>query len=221
MRATKTRHGFGAAVASFVAYDVLTSASAQEMDSTRFSAYLAGPTHAALVDRAVAKLPPEIFVRCPALESPSSKVKVLAPVSFGSDGLPASGQWLLRLPVKGCGADTSINLLFLAPGQRDKIDVVALVPGTTNASPLLQHDTMRYAFIGFGSRVKDCSSALVVDTRFERFGLAGPPTAEADQPWRETWTVKGCGRTVDVPIEFVPDATGTQIILLTEDISER
>jgi hypothetical protein len=63
---------------------------------------------------------------------------------------------------------------------------------------------------------KDCKSFVVKNTKFEGFGHAKAPIADpgpgkSPAPWWETWTMIGCDRTVDVPIEYAPDATGTQI----------
>ncbi|MDI4666965.1 hypothetical protein K9U40_21965 [Xanthobacter autotrophicus] len=42
-----------------------------------------------------------------------------------------------------------------------------------------------------------------------------------DTPWWETWTVKACGRAFLVPLDFLPDATGTTITQRPSDIVER
>jgi hypothetical protein len=63
----------------------------------------------------------------------------------------------------------------------------------------------------------DCEDIEIADTKFEGFGRSKSPDPhtggrEDKQLWRETWTFTGCGHRTDVPMQFVPDATGTQII---------
>lgn len=72
---------------------------------------------------------------------------------------------------------------------------------------------------------KGCKSFDVTDTKFEGFRLskAAAPDPGPDnhfRPWRETWTLIGCGVTIDIPIDFVPDAKGTQVIRAA-DVVER
>jgi formylglycine-generating enzyme required for sulfatase activity len=63
---------------------------------------------------------------------------------------------------------------------------------------------------------KDCKHFDVKNTRFEGFGWSNPPSPDPGpdnplRPWWETWIAVGCGHTLEVPINFVPDATGTTI----------
>jgi hypothetical protein len=72
---------------------------------------------------------------------------------------------------------------------------------------------------------KGCKSFDVTDTKFEGFGLSKPPAPDPGpdihfRPWWETWTLIGCGITIDIPVEFVPDAKGTQVIR-AGDVVER
>jgi hypothetical protein len=79
----------------------------------------------------------------------------------------------------------------------------------------LQKDAITYAHVGAASVVKDCKKFDVTNTKFERFGLASPPTPDPEQHfrrWWETWTLNGCGRSVDVPLDFDPSEKGTRIV---------
>jgi hypothetical protein len=49
--------------------------------------------------------------------------------------------------------------------------------------------------------------------RFKRRREADPGPDKRLRPWWETWTLVGCGRTIDVPMDFIPrDTGGAQII---------
>jgi hypothetical protein len=210
---------------ALVALCISGEAQAQMVDRAQFQKYLASEFHNQLVNKALAVLPPEIFKKCPALESPDTSVSPVRQIAFGADGIPNAGDWWEHFPVKGCGNDTTLNLNF-SIGADGKIQTTIGLPGTTHANLVLQHDAVFYANVGPRLRVKDCKQFLVTDTRFEGFGLKNPatpdPGAEAKfRPWWETWTVTGCGHRFDVPLNFSPDATGTGISQKNETITER
>jgi hypothetical protein len=132
------------------------------------------------------------------------------------DGFPNSGLWKQTFPVSGCGNDTILNFYFSA-GSDEKINTIVGMPGTTRADTLLQRDAFTYANIGATTTARSCRIFVVKNTQFDAFGLRNPPLPDPGpeqrlRPWRETWTLTGCGRTFDVPLDFVPDQTGTQII---------
>ena len=134
---------------------------------------------------------------------------------FGPDGLPVSGAWSQHFPISGCGNDTTINVTFnvLADG---KIDTVVGVPGDSHADATLQKDAFKFVSIAVRARPVDCARLSVQTTKFEGGDLRYPPkmtfgSVHPSPPWWETWTVVGCGRRWDVPVDFIPDATGTQV----------
>lgn len=169
-----------------------------------------------LLNRALATIPESVFKRCPTFVSAGSQVTILKPISFGSEGFPVSGSWVQRFPVSGCGNDT-VWTFFFSAGADKKITTVIGVPGATHANLTLQRDAFKYASIGAGLAAKDCKTFVVKNTKFESYGLQTPATPDPGpgqrlRPWWETWTMVGCGKTIDVPIDFVPDEKGAQII---------
>jgi hypothetical protein len=164
-------------------------------------------------------LPPsrQTSLKSPTLVSNGSKVTILKPVSFGPDGFQNAGSWMQSFPVSGCGNDTTLHIYFSA-GADEKINTVIAIPGGTRADLTLQRDAYKYANIGAHLRAKDCNAFNVKNTRFEGFGVSNPPTPDPGpdkplRPWWETWTMVGCGRTIDLPMDFIPrDTGGTQII---------
>jgi len=188
----------------------------QSADDARLQAFTQSPFYQSLVNRALAALPETVFKRCPTLVSNGSQVTVLRSASFAPDGYPLSGVWKQVFPVSGCGNDTILNFYFSARAD-EKVDVLIGDPGTTHADLTLQRDALPIAITGAGLVVKGCKDFTVTNTRFEAFGVRNPPIpdpgpAQPLRPWRETWTLVGCGRKADVPMGFVPDATGTRII---------
>ncbi len=189
---------------------------AQTNDLVQFQKFVASSFYNDLVNRAIAALPKAVFQRCPSLVSNGSKVAVLKPISFGKDGFPNNGEWKQSFPISGCGNDTTLNFYFSA-NAKEKIDTIVGLPGTTHTDTILGRDAVSYANLGANLVVKDCRAFDVKNTRFEAYGTAKPPMPDPGpghphRPWWETWTLTGCGRTVDVPIDFVPDETGTRII---------
>jgi hypothetical protein len=169
-----------------------------------------------LVNQAIAALPPTVLRKCPTLASNGSQVTVLMPVSFAAGGKPDAGLWRHSFRVSGCGNDTTLNLYFSVV-EDEKIITIFGVPGTTHVGPTLQRDTMQYANAGAMAVAPDCRNFDVANTRFEGYGVPNPPIPDPgptshSRPWWETWTMAGCDRTIDVPLDFVPDSTGTQII---------
>jgi hypothetical protein len=189
---------------------------AQAIDGNQMQAFISSDFYKELLTRALAGLPQAVFPRCPTLVSGAAKVTVLKPISFAGDGSPNAGLWRQRISVKGCGNDTVLNFYFSA-GADKKINTVIGIPGMTLADLTLQRDAVLFANTGAMSVAKGCKSFEVTNTRFEGFGLTKPPTPDPGsenhfRPWWETWTMVGCGHTIDVPIDFIPDQKGTQIL---------
>jgi hypothetical protein len=191
-------------------------AEAESVDQAGLDAFMQSQLLHDLVHDALQHVPPAVFQTCPGLVSNETTLTVLKPISFDGDGGPKSGAWIVRIPVNGCGNDTTLNIHFSAQAGK-KINYTVALPGDTRADIPLQRDALMYASAGAMRLTKDCEDVEITDTKFEGFGLSESPDPhtrgrEDKQPWRETWTVTGCGHIVDVPMQFVPDATGTQII---------
>lgn len=203
------------------------------VDRMLFQKYLASGAHKDLVKSALDALPPEVFHRCEAFKPSEPDLVEQKPISFSKDGLPTAGAWRESLPVKGCGNDTILNFNFVVADD-GTIKVLADLPGATHADRILQHDAVPYATTGASVHAKGCPQFIITNTHFDAF-IVKPASTDApaqkakpelprtpqSRPWRETWTVAGCGRKFDVPINFVPDATGTLITQKSEEIVER
>jgi hypothetical protein len=196
-------------IAPFVAH-------AQTVDRDQFQMFLSTKFNKDLIARALSGVPPEVFHTCPALAPIRSKVDVEKSIVFGGDGVPIAGAWWERLPVRGCGNDTVLNIHFHAHGD-GTVDTLFALPGSTRADPTLQRNAAQYALMGAGARAPDCRQFYVKNTLFGGNGLKQPPDHDPGKDarlraWWETWTVTGCGRSYDVLMEFMPDANGTRIV---------
>lgn len=192
------------------------AAQAQANEGAALQAFTTTKFYNRLITRAFSSLPPEVFHRCPALVSRGSQVTVVLPVTFAPDGVPNGGVWKQQFPVSGCGNDTTLNFYFQAAPER-KISTVLAAPGDTHASLILQRDARRYAGAAVIATRKGCTALILTTTQFQGYGLVSPPARDPGnghqlRPWRETWTMVGCGHTYNVPLDFMPVASGTQVI---------
>ena len=179
-------------------------------DPKKFQSYLYSDAYRAALAAAWKKVPPVSLPACGSLTDGNVSVTLQQDVAFDAKGLPKSGAWWGHYPVSGCGAERIINILFRA--EPSGVRFLVTLPGRTRANVVLQRDGLTYAFVGAGTKVRDCKDMEVADTAFDGFGLSsGDKKAPETGPWRETWTVAACGRMLAVPLEFIPDATGTTI----------
>ena len=125
------------------------------------------------------------------------------------NGAPASGAWKEQHAVAGCGSTKVLNF-YAAPGLDGSPAFTAGMIGTTMADINLQRTAVQYAFLA-ATQKNVCANYEAVDTHLDQ-GPGGPDTK---QVWYETWAVRGCGHTYDVPLLFTREGANTS---LTADI---
>jgi len=187
--------------------------SAQQIDGEKFQKYLSSPAHQALVGKTYASVPKTIFEPCTNIVSKGSNSTLLSAITFGADGNPTTGTWRQQFPIEACGEKIVLNFYFIAADG--KINGIVGAPGDTRGTLVLQRDTVMYAQMGALRKIPDCKTLNIKNTRFESFGTPDAPDPGPNakfRPWWETWTMTGCGQSVEVPIIYQPDATGTTII---------
>jgi len=133
---------------------------------------------------------------------------------FDAAGNLLSGLIKEQFAASGCGKHRLENIFT---GVKDgRIFVVAKIPGTTHADPLLVHDTLMEAYQAAAMRIGSCQKVRFVDTSFEAFEGEPNPRAKSQmnggRPWREIWTLDICGSPTQVIIHYIPDETGTTIV---------
>ena len=120
----------------------------------------------------------------------------------GADGNLVNATWVEIVPGTACGQARRFSVLVYI--RAGKAKVISLLPGDSIASPQLQHDArlpLSGAVAGIVLKGQNCQ-VDVLDTH-----LTGAPPAPK-QPWNEIWTVSACGKHLNVPMQFVPDAVG-------------
>ncbi|WP_044564426.1 hypothetical protein [Azospirillum sp. B4] len=151
---------------------------------------------------------------CPGAQATASTdVAVFQPLVFDAAGQLLTGIWRQRVTLAGCGVTRTLNVLgWRQAGQA--ISMGALLPGDTHADVLLQRDAIplvdQLLKVTPGATEEGCAREYVADTRFVDREAAPAPGGKSP-PWREVWTLHTCTRKIEVPIRFIPDATGTTI----------
>lgn len=137
---------------------------------------------------------------------------VISPIDFPENKQnPTKGIWIMRYSLSRCSNTKIYNALFFANPEGNPPKYQSYFPGSTQASPLLVKDTMLAAIThaSLRSGLNDCKNIDVLDMRVS--DMTQNP-AEGDKSpkgsWNESWTFSACGRQVEVPITFTPDANG-------------
>jgi hypothetical protein len=132
---------------------------------------------------------------------------------FDSTGNVVEGAWKQVVNEQGCGATRVLNVFVYAQGPSN-ISVVPLLPGSTRADPILQKDAVQFVVQAAatvpGGHDPNCQNEYIADTEFveqDNVTLEGAKGAA----WRESWTFVSCARAMQIPVHFIPDASGTSI----------
>jgi hypothetical protein len=150
---------------------------------------------------------------CATPQLKNMNVRVVQAPVFDVAGNPTRGVWMMVGQFEGCGQIRVMNLRY-GFGPEGKLVRSPMLPGTTHADPLLQNDALFHARVAMiGLAPKDCKEITVIDTKFLRYGDESPKARPGFEThvWYEEWRVRECGVVGTVPINFIPDATGTTI----------
>ncbi len=142
-------------------------------------------------------------------------VSSYGPLNIDEAGHVTGGLLTERSRVTGCG-NTLITNILTGFKSGNNISVFGM-PGTTKADPTLARDTVMYVFSAATLKIRDCKQVKIINTEFVEFfgepNLKAKFQANQGRPWREIWTIDVCGKErVPVPVEYVPDETGTTIV---------
>ena len=158
--------------------------------------------------------------KCAEMKPIAWQITYAEPIQFDSGGGAIAGAWKESITVEGCGNNKTFNIAS-SIGADKKTNMIGMFPGTSRADPQLEVDGLFHArFIALHFLPKGCTQINVVDTAF--IAEEGKPAAATlpgrdPQPWREEWTFKGCDATAFVTIHFAPDATGTGILVYSNE----
>jgi hypothetical protein len=190
-------------IAAFIAASS-AAVSAEPQPSPALQALVQSSGYQGNIARLFSQLPPSVFQRCATLLSTGSRVTIIKPVSFAQDGYPISGLWKQSFPVSGCGNDTIINFYFEGQSSEKVLSIIG-IPGETHADLTLQRDGLKFATISVQAIVRDCNQINARDSKYA--GLV----IKSGKAWQEIWSFSACNHTIQVPMIFVPDATGTTV----------
>jgi hypothetical protein len=141
------------------------------------------------------------------------KLAIYRQPAFDSTGKVVAGAWKQLVDEQGCGARRLLNVVVIAQSSGGYA-VLPLLPGTTHADPVLQRDALRFvvqaAATAPGAPTADCPRPYVADTEF--LGQDATAAAGTKEPaWSERWTYVACTKRLEIPVRFLPDATGTTV----------
>jgi len=121
-------------------------------------------------------------------------------VELDKDGYPYRATWAEQAPGTACGEPRRFRAMILV--REGKLETERMLPGDSDTSAQLEadvRDPLLTAAVGFARDIKPSCAVDVLDTHL----LSAPP-----HPWQEVWLVNICGHRLNVPITFIPDATG-------------
>ena len=132
---------------------------------------------------------------CPANPQIALAEVIAFPVKQGA------ASWIERY-LLGCTPRTMRNFLLILEGEQPR--VIELLPGNTNADPLLQRDALEGASAFAGALTpQGCDKRIVTETRLVS-------KIERGAPWQERWFYDLCGAKAEVEMTFTPSpASGT------------
>lgn len=136
---------------------------------------------------------------------------IYAPPLFAEGVHPVNGLWLDRIQMDVCGKTAYENILV--QGQPGTTPKAALkMPGQTSANPPMQDLVLKDIVDALATKkCTDLAQIIPVDS------VAGKETKKrkVDQrgvlvegAWKETWTVRACGKTVSATVDFTTDGKG-------------
>lgn len=129
-----------------------------------------------------------------------------------SDGIhPVNGLWLDRIQMDVCGKTTYENILV--QGQPGTTPKAALkMPGQTSANPPMQDLVLKDIVAALATKkCTDIGQIIPFDS------VPGKETKprKVDQrgvlvegAWKETWSLRACGKTVTATVDFTTDGKG-------------
>ena len=137
---------------------------------------------------------------------------VFVPPAF-ADGLhPIQGVWLDRAVMQRCGIEVFQNVLFQARAADKPPAAALLLPGATATIPPKQAEVMKDVLDGLAK--KNCSDqSQIIPVNTKRDKEIKPLKIDekgkvVEGAWKETWTLKACGKTVNATVDLTADGKG-------------
>jgi hypothetical protein len=137
---------------------------------------------------------------------------VYGPPLFEAGPHPVAGLWVDRIRMDRCGTTSFQNVLLQAQKDGTPPRAALLMPGSTMTNPPMQKLIMTDVLAGLEKKCPDQAKIIPVLTKMEKESTPlkvdekGMITQGA---WKETWTFKACGKTVNATIELSANGKGT------------
>ncbi|MCR6631234.1 MAG: hypothetical protein NVV74_14955 [Magnetospirillum sp.] len=125
---------------------------------------------------------------------------------------PVSGLWVDRIKMNRCGATTFQNVLIQAQKDGQPPRMALMMPGSTQSNPPMQNLVMKDVLEGLAkNKCTDQTQIVPVDTKRDK--ETKPLKLDnkgmiVEGAWKETWTFKACGKTVNATVDFTSDGKG-------------
>ncbi len=164
--------------------------------------------------------------RIDACERPPEGIKrfrtlPLEPIQYGPDSV-VKGLWIEQLAVKQCGGEHRVNILVgYDATQEEALKMMPLLPGSTDADPRLQKDSLPVIFANLSTRqgLENCENIAVTDTKMARqLSAADVEELPGNGPfkfgWEEVWSFHACGKDYSQTVQFIQreGVPGTDIV---------
>lgn len=141
-----------------------------------------------------------------------ASLTIYAPPMFEAGLHPVAGLWLDRIKMNRCGATTFQNVLIQAQKDGQPPRAALMLPGTTMANPPMQNVIMKDVVEQLGKKnCADVTKIVPVDTKRDK---ESKPIKLNDKgmivegAWKEIWTFKACGKTVNATVDISADGKG-------------
>lgn len=142
-----------------------------------------------------------------------ASLTIYAPPLFEAGPHPVSGLWLDRIKMNRCGTNTFQNVLIQAQKDGQPPRAALMLPGTTMANPPMQGVVMKDVIEQLGKKnCTDTTKIVPIDTKRDK--ETKPMKLDekgmiVEGAWKETWTFKACGKTVNATVDMSADGKGS------------
>lgn len=189
-------------------------AQAQPQDpAQRFQAYVTNDGYKAMIG--------QLAVMGDTISAPDCKehkpqerasLTIYAPPLFENGLHPVGGLWVDRIKMNRCGTNTFQNILIQAQKGGQPPRAALMMPGATMTNPPMQGLVTKDILEALAKKqCTDQSKIIPVDTKRDK---ETKPMKLDDKGmivegiWKETWTFRACGKTVNATVDLSADGKG-------------
>lgn len=137
---------------------------------------------------------------------------IYVPPHFEAGVHPVTGLWVDRIKMNRCGATTYQNILIQANKEGQPPRAALMMPGTTKTNPPMQQLILQDVLEALKKKkCEDQSQIVPVDTKLEKESKAMKLDDKGmivEGAWKETWTLKACGKVANFSIDIAADGKG-------------